>query len=79
MVVAGDEVGGFPPETLQFLRGIEGNNSKSWFDANRDLYEAGYVEPAKRFVEIVGPRLVTIFADSALRPQDQRLDRPHQS
>lgn len=60
MVVAGDGFDGFPPETLQFLRGVEDSNSKSWFDANRDLYEAGYVAPARRFVETVGRRLVTI-------------------
>lgn len=55
--MTGDWFGGFPPETLQFLRGIDSDNSKPWFDANRDLYEAGYVAPAKRFVEGIGPQL----------------------
>jgi uncharacterized protein (TIGR02453 family) len=47
----------FPLETLQFLAGIDAENDKGWFEENRDLYEAGYVEPARRFVESMGPRL----------------------
>jgi uncharacterized protein (TIGR02453 family) len=47
----------FPAETLQFLSGIARNNSKDWFEANRDLYEEGYVAPAREFVEAFGPRL----------------------
>ncbi len=44
---------GFPRQTLTFLRNIRKNNSKKWFDAHRDEYEAGYVEPAKAFVTAV--------------------------
>ncbi|HZY67928.1 MAG TPA: DUF2461 domain-containing protein [Devosia sp.] len=52
--------GGFPAETLQFLGGIAAHNDKTWFDANRDLYERGYVEPARAFVDEIGPRLRAI-------------------
>lgn len=48
---------GFPQETFAFLEGIAANNDKSWFEANRMLYERGYVEPGKAFVEAMGPRL----------------------
>jgi uncharacterized protein (TIGR02453 family) len=51
---------GFPPETLAFLKGIAAHNEKSWFDANRALYEAGYVAPARALVEALGPRLKAI-------------------
>jgi uncharacterized protein (TIGR02453 family) len=51
---------GFPPETLTFLKGIAAHNEKAWFDANRPLYEAGYVAPARTFVEALGPKLKTI-------------------
>jgi uncharacterized protein (TIGR02453 family) len=47
----------FPAETLQFLAGIAFDNSKDWFEANRGLYEKGYFEPARQFVEAIGPRL----------------------
>lgn len=48
---------GFSPKTIAFLRGLEKNNSKSWFDAHRADYEQCYLEPAKNFVEALGPRL----------------------
>lgn len=51
---------GFPPETLAFLKGIHAHNEKAWFDANRALYEAGYVAPARAFVDTVGPKLKTL-------------------
>ena len=40
---------GFPQATFQFIEGIAAHNEKAWFDANRALYDAGYVEPAKAF------------------------------
>jgi uncharacterized protein (TIGR02453 family) len=48
---------GFPKQTFEFLSGIAAHNEKAWFEANRGLYEAGYVEPAKAFVAELGPRL----------------------
>lgn len=59
----------FPPETLSFLRGIAANNEKAWFDANRDLYEAGYVEAGRAFVEAVGPQLQLISPDVQFAPR----------
>lgn len=47
----------FPKETLTFLKGIKAHNEKAWFDVHRELYEAGYVAPARAFVEAIGPRL----------------------
>jgi uncharacterized protein (TIGR02453 family) len=54
---------GFPPETLAFLSGIHAHNEKSWFDANRELYETGLVAPAREFVDTIGPRLKAIAPD----------------
>jgi uncharacterized protein (TIGR02453 family) len=48
---------GFPKETATFLKGIGENNNKEWFTDNRALYEAGYVDPARAFVEAMGPEL----------------------
>lgn len=48
---------GFPAETFEFLNGVAAHNDKAWFEAHRDLYEAGYVAPARAFVEVLGPRL----------------------
>ena len=54
------EFSGFPQATFSFLEGIAAHNEKPWFDANRDLYEAGYVAPARAFVAALGPQLRTM-------------------
>ena len=51
---------GFPKDTLTFLTGLAAHNEKPWFEANRELYEAGYVAPARAFVDALGPRLTKI-------------------
>ena len=60
---------GFPDETFAFLEGIAAHNEKGWFDANRPLYEAGYVEPAKALVAALGPRLQEISAQVQFDPK----------
>lgn len=50
----------FPPETFTFLEGIAAHNDKTWFEANRALYDKGYVEAGKAFVTEMGPRLRAI-------------------
>ena len=47
----------FPAETLAFLTDLRTHNEKAWFDANRARYESGFIEPAKAFVEAIGPEL----------------------
>jgi len=60
---------GFPKETFAFLRGIAAHNEKAWFEENRDLYEAGYVTPARAFVEAMGPKLRTISPAVQFEPK----------
>lgn len=59
----------FPKETIQFLTGIKANNEKTWFDDNRGLYETGYVEAGRAFVEAVGPQLRAISPDVQYAPK----------
>jgi uncharacterized protein (TIGR02453 family) len=47
----------FPEETVAFLTELRAHNEKAWFDANRARYESAYVEPAKAFVDVIGPEL----------------------
>jgi uncharacterized protein (TIGR02453 family) len=47
----------FPDETVAFLTDLRAHNEKAWFDANRVRYESAWVEPAKTFVEVIGPEL----------------------
>lgn len=48
---------GFTAGTLRFLRGLDKNNAKPWFDMHRGKYEAELLEPAKAFVEALGDTL----------------------
>ncbi len=59
----------FPPATLAFLAGIAAHNDKAWFEANRPLYEAGLVAPAKAFVLAVGPLLRAISPEVHFEPK----------
>lgn len=60
---------GFPKETAAFLQGIAAHNDKDWFAANRALYEAGYVAPARAFVDAVGPELRKISPTVQFEPR----------
>ena len=51
---------GFSKKTITFLRGLEKNNSKEWFDENRDLYDDHLMMPAALYVKEMGEKLKTI-------------------
>lgn len=48
---------GLPKNTLKFLRTLEKNNDKAWFDKHRKDYEELYLEPAKGLVMALAPGL----------------------
>jgi uncharacterized protein (TIGR02453 family) len=60
---------GFPKETFAFLRGITKHNEKAWFEEHRDLYDTGYVAPAKDFVVALGARLQKIAPGVNFEPR----------
>jgi len=60
---------GFPSASIAYLSGITTHNEKAWFDANRTLYESGYVEPARAFVATLGPRLREISPSVQFDPK----------
>lgn len=60
---------GFSAETVQFLRGLQRNNSKQWFDAHRDDYERAVLEPARLFVVALGDRLQAFAPLSHAEPR----------
>jgi uncharacterized protein (TIGR02453 family) len=59
----------FPKETFAFLKGIKAHNDKAWFEAHRDLYEAGYIAPARTFVETLGVKLRKISPSVQFEPK----------
>ena len=40
----------FSTDTFEYLRDLERNNAKKWFDANRDRYEASWKSAALDFI-----------------------------
>ena len=60
---------GFGPDTKKFLRALGRNNTKTWFDAHRQDYEAHYLEPAKAFIESAGPRLEKLAPNLVWEPR----------
>jgi uncharacterized protein (TIGR02453 family) len=59
----------FPKATLDFLKGMAATNTREWFEANRDLYETGYVGAARDFAEAMGPRLKQISPGVRYEPR----------
>jgi Conserved hypothetical protein (DUF2461) len=64
--------GGFPPETIQFLRELQVNNRKDWFDAHRADYEFWFWEGERRravsgFFARLNPELLAQAAAGGLR------------
>jgi uncharacterized protein (TIGR02453 family) len=60
---------GFGAQTKKFLRDLGRNNDKAWFDAHRSDYEQHYLEPAKAFVEAVGPKLEKLAPNIVWEPR----------
>jgi uncharacterized protein (TIGR02453 family) len=50
----------FTPRLFQFLTELKANNTRPWFDDNRERYERDVKEPMVRFIADFGPRLKTV-------------------
>jgi uncharacterized protein (TIGR02453 family) len=61
--------GGFPPETIRFLRELRANNHKAWFDAHRGDYAAFWLAPAKAFVVAAGQQLAELAPGIQAEPR----------
>ena len=52
-----EEIAGFPDEGLAFLKALEKNNNRSWFQENKMDYEKFLVNPALAFIVEFGEQL----------------------
>lgn len=50
----------FTPAVFKFLRELEENNDRTWWEANKERYISTIREPAKEFIEDFEPRLTNI-------------------
>ena len=51
---------GFPKKTITFFRELTQNNTKMWFDQNKEIYEQQVLAPSRDFILALGARLKTI-------------------
>ncbi|MAG54839.1 MAG: hypothetical protein CMJ83_00955 [Planctomycetes bacterium] len=47
----------FSRRLVSFLKDLDVHNDKTWFNANRDRYDADYLDPALAFIADMSPRL----------------------
>jgi uncharacterized protein (TIGR02453 family) len=59
---------GFPPQTLTFLRDLEANNSKAWFEANRPDYQTYLLSPCIQLATELGPTMAALDPALETRP-----------
>jgi uncharacterized protein (TIGR02453 family) len=50
----------FTPSLFAFLRDLKANNTRDWFQANRERYVADVEAPMLRFIGDLAPHLATI-------------------
>jgi len=54
---------GFPREGVDFLRELQDNNEREWFEQRREVYQQQLLEPLQDFVEALGMRINQDFPD----------------
>jgi uncharacterized protein (TIGR02453 family) len=59
---------GFEPQALQFLKDLDLNNNKEWFERRRDEYEALILIPLRKLVMDLSPTMIDIDPQLELRP-----------
>ncbi len=68
-----------PKEAITFFKGLEENNSKTWFDAHRDDYQNNVLEPLKFLVMALGAvftrKLPGLVADPRVNGSIFRINR----
>ena len=63
------EFNGFRPAALTFLRALKRNNTREWFQANRDRYETELRAPLGALVEEVDVRLAELAPEIVADPK----------
>jgi len=60
---------GFPPETLEFLRGLETNNNREWFQQRKQLFEDKVKGPMAELVEAINHKLMRFAPEHVTEPK----------
>lgn len=65
----GNGFGGFPPETLRFLRQLKRNNNREWFLAHKDVYEMKVKAPMIELVLALGKAMQHLAPELIVDPK----------
>ena len=60
---------GFPPEALKFLRGLERNNRREWFQPRKEIFETKLKAPMMELVEAINAELPGFAPEHINDPQ----------
>jgi uncharacterized protein (TIGR02453 family) len=60
---------GFPPETLKFLRQLQKNNNRHWFQEHKEVYEAKVRQPMIDLVTALGAGLQGFAPEMVVDPK----------
>lgn len=60
---------GFPKEGLAFLKGLEKNNNREWFQARKETFENSVKAPMEALVEAVNARMVKFAPQHVTEPK----------
>jgi uncharacterized protein (TIGR02453 family) len=59
----------FPPEAITFLKGLEKNNKREWFQPRKETFDTKLKEPMLEFVEQINAELLKFAPDHITEPK----------
>jgi uncharacterized protein (TIGR02453 family) len=59
----------FPPEAITFLKGLEKNNTRDWFQPRKEIFDAKLKEPMLEFVESINAELLKFAPEHITEPK----------
>jgi uncharacterized protein (DUF2461 family) len=59
---------GFPPEAMQFFRGLARNNNRDWFLPRKEIFEEKVKQPMRDLVEVVNAGMKSYAPEHVTEP-----------
>ena len=59
----------FPPEAITFLKGLEKNNTRDWFQPRKEIFDSKLKAPMLEFVEVMNAELLKFAPEHITEPK----------